>query len=403
MGRPVASRTATPGGVSATALSWIVSDAQGTPTALVRTNTTTADSKTGAVTWQYADPFGAVRGTGAGAGWVNGHGFLNAPTSAMTGLIHLGARDYDPGIGRFISVDPLLEIHDPSQINGYSYAGSDPVSRTDPSGLDGPVHCGTGYSTSCNDSYGSTTGGCYAGNVNLCPATGNGPPAAGVVVPGVTPPVSTPNFSSQVADPSHGGAAYAGVNAKVVTENFAPGIAGGSIHVGIFIPSSEVAGDVGDGRGFDAAFDPSDTRVTIYVDLDAGRIVARQNQSCKYGTNDCKVMTPDVSVRVSGGMLTIKYKAVNAEAESLASLGGFVVNGSINVNLTTGVVHGNRSNYPSLEAYSYDSRANNTSNVNVQQKAGGLTPTITLFPGTLYTPGIQAPGIPFGLKKNSSY
>ncbi len=52
-----------------------------------------------------------------------------------TGLTHLGARDFDADLGRFASLDPILNPADPQQINGYSYANNSPISFSDPSGL----------------------------------------------------------------------------------------------------------------------------------------------------------------------------------------------------------------------------------------------------------------------------
>ena len=50
-------------------------------------------------------------------------------------FVHYGAREYDPGIGQFISVDPLLETDKPQTLNGYSYAANSPVTHSDPTGL----------------------------------------------------------------------------------------------------------------------------------------------------------------------------------------------------------------------------------------------------------------------------
>jgi hypothetical protein len=48
---------------------------------------------------------------------------------------NLGSREYDPGSGRFLSNDPVMEADDPTQLGGYDYAGNDPVSGSDPTGL----------------------------------------------------------------------------------------------------------------------------------------------------------------------------------------------------------------------------------------------------------------------------
>jgi RHS repeat-associated protein len=64
-------------------------------------------------------------------------GYLGQPAepSGQGGYEHLGARKYDPGLGRFISTDPVLETTDPQQLGGYTYAGDNPVGGADPSGL----------------------------------------------------------------------------------------------------------------------------------------------------------------------------------------------------------------------------------------------------------------------------
>jgi len=56
----------------------------------------------------------------------------------------LGARDYDPVLGRFLSVDPVLNPASPQQVNGYSYADNNPVTASDPSGLCRADQCGSG-------------------------------------------------------------------------------------------------------------------------------------------------------------------------------------------------------------------------------------------------------------------
>ncbi|CAM3462205.1 hypothetical protein ISCU110981_03870 [Isoptericola cucumis] len=52
-----------------------------------------------------------------------------------SGLVAVGARYYDPGIGRFISVDPVMDLTDPQQWNAYSYANNNPLTWSDPSGM----------------------------------------------------------------------------------------------------------------------------------------------------------------------------------------------------------------------------------------------------------------------------
>ena len=80
-------------------------------------------------------PFGVLRGATGGA-WpsIMDKGFVGG-TNDNTGLTHLGAREYDPLIGRFISVDPVIDNKDPQQMHGYTYANNAPVTASDPDGL----------------------------------------------------------------------------------------------------------------------------------------------------------------------------------------------------------------------------------------------------------------------------
>lgn len=54
---------------------------------------------------------------------------------AALGLSQLGARIYDPVIGRFLSRDPLLIPRTAATTNPYAFANNDPVNSSDPTGL----------------------------------------------------------------------------------------------------------------------------------------------------------------------------------------------------------------------------------------------------------------------------
>jgi len=65
------------------------------------------------------DPYGVPRVTPSPS-WVDPHhGYLNAPIDPSTGTTLLGARTYSVALGRFLSVDPLLNSADPQSINGW--------------------------------------------------------------------------------------------------------------------------------------------------------------------------------------------------------------------------------------------------------------------------------------------
>ncbi|MFB6632057.1 RHS repeat-associated core domain-containing protein [Streptomyces sp. NPDC056362] len=92
------------------------------------------DATTAAVSQRRFDPFGVERGAATGT-WPGDKGFVGGMADKSTGLTHLGAREYDPSIGRFISADPLIDFMQPHQMNGYNYANNSPVTQSDPSGL----------------------------------------------------------------------------------------------------------------------------------------------------------------------------------------------------------------------------------------------------------------------------
>jgi RHS repeat-associated protein len=125
-------------------LSWMVDDHHGTASMAV-------DAITQAITRRYSKPFGEARGT-ATPTWTDDKGFLGKPSDAETGLTHIGAREYDPPTGRFLSADPVLAPDDHESINGYAYANNTPVTKSDPTGLRPITACEHG----CSDGNGGT-------------------------------------------------------------------------------------------------------------------------------------------------------------------------------------------------------------------------------------------------------
>ncbi|WP_272925145.1 MULTISPECIES: RHS repeat-associated core domain-containing protein [unclassified Streptomyces] len=94
----------------------------------------TVDATTGAISRRRYTPFGDQRSTqGLPAG--TDHGFLGKTEDTTTGLSLLGARAYDPLLGRFLSPDPLSSPYDPQNLSAYSYSRNNPVNFSDPTGL----------------------------------------------------------------------------------------------------------------------------------------------------------------------------------------------------------------------------------------------------------------------------
>ncbi|MFZ4235746.1 RHS repeat-associated core domain-containing protein [Streptomyces murinus] len=124
-GQTIAVRTAA-SGVSGTKLSFLAADQHGTSSIAL-------DSSAYAVTKRYSTPFGAQRGAKPSS-WPDDKAFLGKSADDATGLTHMGAREYDPTIGQFISVDPLLTLDQHQSLNGYAYANNTPVTSSDPTG-----------------------------------------------------------------------------------------------------------------------------------------------------------------------------------------------------------------------------------------------------------------------------
>jgi len=133
-GRTVATRTP-----AAQSLSWLFDDHQGT-------QSVTVNASTQKVTLRRQQPYG--EGRGEAVQWPTVKGFVGGDIDA-NGLTNIGARVYDPALGRFLSVDPIQDLMDPQQWNGYSYANNTPITLSDPSGL--RPECGNGSGISSCD------------------------------------------------------------------------------------------------------------------------------------------------------------------------------------------------------------------------------------------------------------
>ncbi len=122
-GKTVATGSTLPGGGAF----YVLTDPHNTATLTLDTTTQKAIRK------QYT-PYGQTRGTSTT--WPDPtRGYLNKPLDATTGYTDIGARKYDPTLGRFITADPVFESASPQQLGGYTYAASNPVAGSDPTGL----------------------------------------------------------------------------------------------------------------------------------------------------------------------------------------------------------------------------------------------------------------------------
>jgi RHS repeat-associated protein len=119
LGKTIAMRTSA-------GLTWLSGNDQNTSTLAI-----TASSQATAQRWM--DPYGNQRGS-AGTWPASMDKGLVGGTQDNTGLTHLGAREYDPTLGRFVSVDPVMDLTDPQQWSAYAYANNTPVTASDPGG-----------------------------------------------------------------------------------------------------------------------------------------------------------------------------------------------------------------------------------------------------------------------------
>lgn len=120
-GQTVAVRT----GASNDTVSTLIPDWQGTTHHQI-------NNATGALSTTWQDPYGNPRGTPPTA-WEGERGFVGG-TKDATGLTRIGARDYDPILQRFITVDPIQDLADPMQWNPYLYSNNTPITKADPTG-----------------------------------------------------------------------------------------------------------------------------------------------------------------------------------------------------------------------------------------------------------------------------
>ncbi len=132
-----------------TGLKWTISNHQGSSIAQIdAANLATIDRRR-------LMPYGQPRGTQPA--WLGSKGYVGGTKDTPTGLTHLGAREYDPTTGRFISADPIMDLTDPQQWHPYTYSNNNPTTWSDPTGLhlDNNDSGCTAYSEGCQFHYGS--------------------------------------------------------------------------------------------------------------------------------------------------------------------------------------------------------------------------------------------------------
>jgi RHS repeat-associated protein len=102
-------------------------DGQGSITGLLNTS--------GSVVATYSyDPYGQLTGISGGSVATNNPWRYIGAYEDGSGLYKMGARYYDPSLGRFTQQDPVFNPLDPKSWNRYIYVGDDPINFSDPDG-----------------------------------------------------------------------------------------------------------------------------------------------------------------------------------------------------------------------------------------------------------------------------
>lgn len=138
-GAPTVVRSTSNGATTGHKRNVMLADHLGTANTTVDVTNTTQP-----VTRRAFKPYGEIREPKP-TSWPDKRSYLGVGIDdAGTGLTHIGAREYDQGAGRFISADPIIDIADPLQMNGYAYSNNSPISKSDPTGLMSAVEASLG-------------------------------------------------------------------------------------------------------------------------------------------------------------------------------------------------------------------------------------------------------------------
>jgi len=98
-------------------------------------------------------PFGQL----VGSDIPSHYKFTGKERDAESGNDYFGARYYASSMGRMLSPDPVFasaaRVMDPQQWNMYAYARNNPLSITDPTGMDFNLKCNDGETMNCSGGY----------------------------------------------------------------------------------------------------------------------------------------------------------------------------------------------------------------------------------------------------------
>ncbi|MFL6238641.1 MAG: RHS repeat-associated core domain-containing protein [Actinomycetes bacterium] len=130
----VAQRVMSGSPLSQSAEYYYVTDGLGSITHLIEDDSNSSGTDAGSYTY---DPYGNLLNGGSLTSAATGNPYRYTGTyyDSPTGLYKMGARYYDPSIGRFTQQDAIVHLGDLQQGNLYEYAGADPINGVDPQGM----------------------------------------------------------------------------------------------------------------------------------------------------------------------------------------------------------------------------------------------------------------------------
>ncbi|MEU5874753.1 RHS repeat-associated core domain-containing protein [Glycomyces sp. NPDC047369] len=235
------------------------------------TGTLAFDCFTGDVTRRYSDPYGNNLATTTTAAdgtpeWLGQNGYVKG-TIDPTGYTHIGARDYNPTTGRFLSVDPIGDLAEPQQLNGYAYSDNNPTSFSDPTGLKkGSKNMENVGGNKGKRKQVPVSSDCNLYNPSACDRGGNGSGGGDEDYPGLQLVMDCGNL--------HEGSTCATTTS---TDYIVPGN-NGTIMIDLWI-ESDTPGLRGNVRGMST--DPTaETKVKIFWNTETGQITIISDHTC---------------------------------------------------------------------------------------------------------------------------
>ncbi|MFC4337605.1 RHS repeat-associated core domain-containing protein [Salininema proteolyticum] len=236
------------------------------------TGTIAIDCTTGDITRRQYDPYGNLAGnTTTSKNWIGQKGYVGG-TIDGTGYTHIGAREYNSTLGRFMTVDPIADMGSALQLNGYAYSNNNPTTFSDPTGL-----------LICSPSPGAFCPGQDISQQEEAlglGGSGEAPPPGHPAGPASEYPSSPGNNSGSGSNETEWDLANSYLNCNstpvqgacaTTDTNYVVEGGSGIVTFDMFIAADEAWGLHGDGRGHTS--DPgAESRVRIYWDLESGRM-----------------------------------------------------------------------------------------------------------------------------------